>query len=124
MSSGFEESSFIKGRVGEDVAVAYLINKGFDILDRNWRIGEGEIDIIVKSGNIIAFVEVKTAYGNTFGDPLEWVNTAKQRQIGKIAEAWIQRHQPEDCFFRFDVIALVKKDEGFDLRHLPDAFSL
>ena len=124
MSPKSNESSFIKGKRGEDFAADYLIKEGFDILHRNWRIGEGEIDLIVKKGSVIAFVEVKTAYSETFGDPMTWVNKAKQRQIGRIAAAWIQRYQPADCTFRFDVIALRVLKKGFELRHLPDAFSL
>ncbi|MCK5833757.1 YraN family protein [bacterium] len=119
-----EKSTFYKGMVGEDIAVAYLKSKDYEIIERNWRVGEGELDIIVKQDNIIVFVEVKTAYSNKFGDPLEWVNKAKQRQIGKMSEIWIQRHTIRDCFFRFDVIALKKKEGGFELKHIEDAFML
>ncbi len=110
--------------VGEDIATAYLMRNGYEIIDRNWRIGDGEIDIIAKKENIIVFVEVKTAYSDVFGDPIEWVNKAKQRQIGKIAAVWLAQNDPGDCFFRFDVIALKGKGGDFDIEHMEDAFIL
>ena len=113
-----------KGSKGEEIAVAYLREKGFQILDRNWRIAEGELDIVVSKDSIIAFVEVKTAYSDKYGRPEEWVNPAKRRQIGKIADAWIDIHNPADCVFRFDVITLRKTPGGFKIRHIPDAFIL
>jgi putative endonuclease len=113
-----------RGDIGEKLAAEFLLKLGYEIISRNWRIRQGEIDIIAKDGRTIVFVEVKTAYGDKFGRPEEWVNTAKRRQIGKIAEAWIDKHNPEGYFFRFDVVALTKTPEGFDLNHIIDAFSL
>ncbi len=117
-------STHARGEAGEDIAARHLEKQGFEIIERNWRLREGELDIIAKKGNLIAFVEVKTAYSNRFGDPVEWVNPAKCRQIGKIAGAWIDKNSPENCFFRFDVIALTKIEGGFSIRHIADAFSL
>jgi len=117
-------TSYAKGRTGEDIAVRFLLDRGYEILDRNWRYSRGELDIVVRKDDIIAFVEVKTALSNRFGDPAGWVKPAKQRQIGKIASAWIQEKQPEGCFFRFDVITLTTNADGFDIRHIPNAFSL
>jgi len=121
---GNRSSSHDKGDVGEDVAASYLRQKGFEIIARNWRIAGGELDIVARKDNIIAFVEVKTAYNLRYGNPLEWVNKAKQRQIGKMASMWIEKMQPQGCFFRFDVIALIKQDSGFSVCHVEDAFSL
>jgi len=122
--SGDLKNRHAKGSKGEEIAVAYLREKDFKILDRNWRIAEGELDIVASIGNTIAFVEVKTAYSDKFGRPEEWVNPAKCRQIGKIADAWIEAHNPADCVFRFDVIALQKTPGGFKILHIPDAFIL
>jgi len=124
MNAEQSENTSNKGQLGEDVASAFLRDKGYEIIERNWRIGEGEIDIIAKTAQTIVFVEVKTAYSDKFGDPLEWVNSAKQRQIGKMAAVWIERHKVENCWFRFDVLALTKKDNGFQVKHIEDAFML
>lgn len=113
-----------RGKTGEEIAVEHILNKGYQIIARNWRIRQGEIDIIARDGKVIVFVEVKTAYNDRFGRPEEWVNMAKRRQIGKIASAWIDKNNPQDCFFRFDVIALTKVEGGFDILHIEDAFSL
>lgn len=113
-----------KGGFGEGIASAFLCEKGYEILDRNWRIYQGEIDIIARKGRTIVFVEVKTSFNDKFGAPEEWVTRGKQRQIGRIAEAWIQKNNPENCFFRFDVLTLVKQKKGFEIRHIEDAFTL
>lgn len=113
-----------RGKIGERIAADYLVHEEYEIIDRNWRIKEGEIDIVARVGNTIVFVEVKTAFSDKFGDPEEWVNTAKRRQIGKIAGAWIDKHNPDDCVYRFDVVALHKVPGGFDIRHIENAFSL
>ena len=118
------KSTHEKGDMGENIAARYLENHGYEILDRNWRIREGELDLVVRKGGTIVFVEVKTAYGKAAGSPREWVNKAKQSQIGKIANAWIAERRPEDCFFRFDVLALVKSGAGFKVAHIEDAFRL
>ncbi len=113
-----------RGKIGEQLAVDHLVSKGLEIIDRNWRIREGEVDIIARDGETIAFIEVKTAFSDKLGDPVGWVNPAKRRQIGKIANVWIDKHDPDCRAYRFDVVALRKVPGGFDIRHIEDAFSL
>jgi len=124
MKFNSKENTHSKGDRGEKIAANYLINSGYEIIDTNWRIREGELDIIAKIGQIIVFIEVKTAHSSKFGSPIEWVDSVKQSQIGKLAEIWIDKNHPENCSFQFDVIGLTKEGEMYKVEHLKDAFRL
>ena len=78
----------IGGR-GEDLAVDYLTNQNFEIIERNYHYGHGEIDIIAKEKDILVFVEVKTRKNLEFGPPELSITKNKQRQIRRIAEAYL-----------------------------------
>ncbi|MCF8243160.1 MAG: YraN family protein [Melioribacteraceae bacterium] len=112
------------GKIGEDIAAKYLTEQGFDILERNYFYGHGEIDIVAMEGEDLVFVEVKTRRNREFGDPEYAITPAKQRQIRKIAEAYLYERDVEDTECRFDVIAIItpdgKKLEYFN--HLKHAF--
>lgn len=100
-----------RGQTGEDTAAAHLEKSGFRIVARNWRPSSqsggagmrGEIDIIAWHGKILCFIEVKTRSSNSFGEPQEAVNRAKQRQISRLANAYVSFHRL-DVPCRFDVI--------------------
>ena len=107
------------GKEGEEKAAHYLVKKGYQILEKNYRWGRGEIDIICKERNRIIFVEVKTRKNLNFGDPVEAVDRRKQRQIVKIAERYLvekRLYDKIDC--RFDVITLIENK----IEHIEDAF--
>lgn len=112
-----------KGRKGEDIAAQYLINKGFSILERNFKRKGGEIDIIALKGELLLFVEVKTCYSPDSFDPAEWVDPAKQKRIIQTALRYSLENQIENCSFRFDVITLGKRGGLFNLNHYEGAFS-
>ncbi|MBR5997800.1 MAG: YraN family protein, partial [Deltaproteobacteria bacterium] len=80
------------GRWGEDLAAAYLQQRGMVILERNFRGKRGEVDIIARDGGDLVFVEVKTRRSDTFGTPQEAVNRRKQMQILHVAEIYLQSH--------------------------------
>jgi len=94
------------GRIGEDLAVNYLRQKGFTIVMRNYRRKCGEIDIIAKEKKTLVFIEVKTRRSSQYGSPFEAVTWKKQRQIARTAQDYLCRnnlfHQPA----RFDVIGI------------------
>lgn len=122
MSDSFHTRA--RGNRGEERAVAHLTERGFRILERNWRLKLGEIDLIAESPDgFLTFVEVKTSYGNAAGDPAFWVNKKKQRKIWKMAEAYMAIHRMGDRPCRFDVVA-VHADEGWRVDHYEDAFRL
>jgi putative endonuclease len=112
------------GREGEDKGVGYLREKGWTILERNYRAERGEIDIVALDGDVLVFVEVKTKRHNSFGEPESWVDQRKQMQIGKVAQAYIQQHNIYDKDCRFDVIGIVNCGQNIEIRHIKDAFWL
>ena len=100
-------------------AEEYLLQKGYKILERNFRNRSGEIDIIAKDGEYFCFVEVKYRTTNDFGSPLEAVDFRKQNQIRKVALYYLMKNKLSEwtpC--RFDVIAF----EGEKLTHVENAF--
>ena len=109
------------GKFGEDLAVNYLINKGYQILERNWRSGHKEIDIIALDGNTLVAVEVKTRQSNTYGEPDIAVGAMKQQMLIWAADAYV-RYKNLDVEVRFDIISIVITDTGEHIEHIEDAF--
>ncbi|MFC4212272.1 YraN family protein [Pedobacter lithocola] len=110
------------GQKGEYIAKKYLEDKGYEILDENWVHGRAEIDLIVYKNGIIIFVEVKSRTSVAFGQPEDFVQQAKQKQmeIASLEYIEIMNHQNE---IRFDIIAITfKKDNTYTLKHIEDAF--
>lgn len=91
---------------GESLAIAHLKARGYDILEQNYRAIRGEIDLIAQDSDFIVFVEVKTRRSLKFGLPQTAVTTQKQRQISKVALAYLQAKNLFDAPCRFDVIAI------------------
>ena len=97
-----------RGHSGEAVAAAYLVSKGAQIVALNWRprgLGtRGEVDLIVRVGEFTCFVEVKTRSSLEYGEPQELVDSAKQRQLGRLANAYLTQHNQLETPARFDVV--------------------
>jgi putative endonuclease len=115
------------GRHGEDLAARHLEAAGLQILARNWRCREGELDIVARDGAVLVFAEVKTRSSLAFGAPAEAVNSAKSARIRQLALRWItaQRGEPGSAFWsavRFDVVAVLRRPDGFQVTHLVGAF--
>ncbi|MBR5964302.1 MAG: YraN family protein [Bacteroidaceae bacterium] len=109
------------GRRGEDLATALLLSKGYSILDRNWRSGHKELDIVARDGADIVFVEVKTRKNEEITSAIEAVNRDKMMRIISAAEAYIKAHN-YDLEPRFDIITLVGAEPNLQIEHLEDAF--
>ena len=111
-------------RIGERLAAQYLKEQGYQILEHNYRLRTGEIDLIAKEGERIVFVEVKTRRTLKFGVPQAAVTLAKQKQISKIALSYLQTHDMLDMPCRFDVVAifLSSKSTPVKLEHIQNAF--
>jgi len=110
------------GDRGENRAARFLQSQGYKIIERNFRVEMGEIDIIAKQGKVLVFCEVKTrAYDDP--TPEEQVNETKQHQITKAAKFYLSRYGTPQPPARFDVIAIVWP-QGREpiIRHTPDAF--
>ena len=107
-----------RGLAGEQQAIQYLLSRGWHIVAHRFRVGHTEIDLIVRQGSLVAFVEVKARRGDAFGSPLEAVTGAKRRELVKAARVWVDRYGRPSDVYRFDCIALT---DG-KLEHLADAF--
>ena len=110
-----------KGRRGEDIAAAYVMRCGMDIIARNYRYGKTETDIIAKNGDTYVFIEVKARSGYEYGFGAEAVNARKQKMLIHGALAFASEHRTLDEPMRFDVIEVDLKKGAVTL-HIRDAF--
>jgi len=112
------------GRYGERLAVRHLTDAGLEIVARNWRCSDGELDIVARDGPVLVFCEVKTRTGIGYGDPLEAVTPAKAARLRRLALAWLaqQRSTGDPAFWpelRFDVVSVVRPRAGAtEVRHV------
>ena len=112
-----------EGVEGELAAKRYLQRRGWQILEHRFRMGRLEIDLIARKDSLVAFVEVKTRFSVRFGTPFQAVTWGKQREITRVAQAWIDRPGRSSDTYRFDVIGITRSREGLQrLEHLEDAF--
>ncbi len=109
------------GREGELQASTYLENKGYAVLERNYRYKRSEIDLIVSKGDLLVFVEVKTKTSVNFGQPEIAIDEKKAAKVMEGAEHYIQSTNWKKNI-RFDVISLVKNKDRFTIEHFEDAF--
>ena len=113
------------GDRGEAVAARLLERTGWTILDRNFRMGRKEIDLVARRGEVVAFVEVKTRTGPGFGHPLEAITWRKRREIQQVAAAWIDRHAPLPVTYRFDAVSVLLRAGGLpEVEHVQDAWRM
>ena len=113
-----------RGARGEELAARYLIEKGFILLDRNYRdnLSRGEIDLIARIGTCLVFIEVKAGRGAAFGSPESWVDARKQMRIARAANRYLQDHLLQDAECRFDVIGIHMDRNPPEVVHIEQAF--
>lgn len=112
------------GRWGEELAARYLVDRGWRILDRNYRAGSRELDLVASRAGVVAFVEVKTRRGAEFGHPLEAVTRKKRAEVTAAARAWLRAHPGSPGVRRrFDAVAvLLGSDGSVRVEHVEDAW--
>jgi putative endonuclease len=116
------------GRSGERLARAFLLAKGWRIIEANWRCRAGEIDLIAEDGGMLVFVEVRTrtGFGTARGTPLESVDERKRRQVRRLAAVYLSLHGAHGRDVRFDVVAVRMRgtaaDEAAEIEHIANAF--
>ena len=114
-------NSFNRRAIGteyETLACEYLIRHGYQILCRNFRCRQGEIDIIARDRDYLVFIEVKYRHDEHEGDPAEAVDYRKQKKISRVAEYYCWKKQKLNQPCRFDVICVL----GQEIRHIVNAF--
>ena len=113
----------ILGRAGEERAVRHLTAQGYEILDRNWRCPQGELDIVARRGGVLVVVEVKTRRSAAFGHPFEAIDGRKRRRLWQLAQAWMTSN-PDRAggrMLRLDAIDIIGADPAAgSLEHLVD----
>lgn len=108
------------GHWGEEVAADYLESKGYRILERDWRSGHRDIDIVARNVDSVVFVEVKTRRTNDFGEPYEAVNYQKKRNLLSAINHYI-KYKSLDLHTRFDIISIVAQDMSKpEIQHFED----
>ncbi len=113
------------GKWGEDVAVKYLEGKGYVIFDRDWRVGQRDLDIVARSEDSmwLVFVEVKTRQANELAKPEDAVDVRKQRNLAVAANIYLKSHTAPPNV-RFDIITIVGSPTGEKrVEHIEDAFN-
>ena len=107
---------------GENTAKVFLLEKGFQILETNWRHQRAEVDIIAKDDAILVFLEVKTRSSDYFGPPETFVTPQKEKLLIRAAHAYMQKIG-HDWEIRFDIVSILKSsEEDYQIEHIPDAF--
>ena len=110
------------GKLGEQLAAQYLLDKGYRILERNFFFEKAEIDIIAqKDPQELVVVEVKTRNSNFFGDPQDFVSRAKVKLLVKAANEYVISNDME-VEVRFDIVAVLKNDTQLQIEHFKNAF--
>jgi putative endonuclease len=112
------------GKYGEETAVDFLKEQGYEIIARNYKTRFGEIDIIARDKDTLCFVEVKTRHTQRFGLPQEAVTSSKQRQIAKSALAFLKERALLDKKARFDVVSIIYVKDNPQTNLIKDAFEL
>jgi putative endonuclease len=106
------------GAAGEELAAAWYEAAGYKVLDRNWRCGEGELDLVCRLGPTVVVCEVKTRRSDAFGSPAEAVTWAKRRRVRRLGARWLREHGIRCRQVRFDVASVM----GGRVQVVQDAF--
>jgi len=112
----------ILGQKGEEIATMNLQDKGYKILDRNWRFKKHEIDIIARMDDLLVVVEVKTRTSQFVENLSDIVNRKKQKSIIQATDAYIDSKELKNEV-RFDIIFIVVNGENYSLQHIEEAFT-
>ena len=112
------------GALGERIAERWLRRRGWRVMQRRFRNGRRDIDLVIEREGTVAFVEVKARRGPEFGGPVQAVNWRKRRELQRSAKVWIDRNGRDADTYRFDVVGVLV--DGADVRvcHVENAFSI
>ena len=106
------------GAYGEAYAARHLVDRGMVLLDRNWRCELGEIDLVLRDGEVLVFCEVKTRSSALYGSPLEAVTERKAARLRRLAARWLADHRLRPAEVRIDIVGvLVPRDGAPSVEH-------
>jgi putative endonuclease len=111
-------SNILRGRWGEELAATWYRRHGFDVVARNWRCPAGEVDLIVRRGNLVVVCEVKARRSDDYGAPGAAVGPAKRQRLRRLAAQWLAGNRGPAVDVRFDVVAVT----GTRVEVIEDAF--
>lgn len=106
------------GKLGEELAVKYLKQIGYEVIERNFECKQGEIDIIAQDKKEIIFIEVKTRTSIKYGNPAEAVNENKQKHLIKAVKYYLYSRHLENEFVRIDVIEIYLYKKKYRVNHI------
>jgi len=112
------------GEKSESIAASYLKKQGYKIIEQNYRTKLGEIDIIAKDKDTIAFVEVKARRSGQFGNPKWAVTPKKQRKISMVALQYLKTNGQSNVKARFDVVSIISSHDNPNIEIVKNAFEL
>ena len=111
------------GEAGEAAVARFFEGQGYTVEARNWRCKVGELDLVVRQGTLIVFVEVRTVTTDWLGNPIQTISTAKQARVARAADAWLQQAGPAYDQLRFDVVGVrMRRLRAPEIDHVPNAF--
>jgi|SRR3989338_3237685 len=104
--------SYNLGKQGEEIAAKYLLQHGYEIIEKNFRSQQGEIDLVARDGKFLVFVEVKSYSFRSYGSPVGAVRKSKKQSITHAAETYLYKKGIKDTYCRFDVVSIYKRMDG------------
>lgn len=121
----WEDERQLLGLRGEQIAIAFLTSCGWSVEAHRFKLGRHDLDLVIRKGNTVAFVEVKTRRTATCGTAVEAVSRRKQRDIARVASLWILRQGRPGDEYRFDLVA-IQDAPGREpvVEHVVDAWRL
>ncbi len=120
----WEDERQLLGLRGERMAMAFLISCGWLVEAHRFKAGRHDLDLVIRKGSLVAFVEVKTRRSSRCGSALESVSRRKQQEIARVASVWVLRHGTPNDEYRFDVVAIQDVPGEPVIEHVPDAWRL
>jgi len=121
--SEWTDARHVLGHDGEEDAIAYLRARGWRIEAHRFRLGHHDLDLVIRQGRQVAFVEVKTRTSGRFGSALEALGHRQRRALSKVATVWIERHGRPGDEYRFDLVAVDLTAQGQRrVTHVADAW--
>lgn len=112
------------GLAGERVAEDWYVERGWEVLDRRFRSGHRDLDLVARKDGQVAFVEVKARRGLAYGSPIEAVGWRKRRELARSATVWIERRGRLGDAYRFDVVGVLLTDAGPVVEQIENAFQV